>query len=100
MQKEEAVALADKIMAERPDISIRVEHEGAYAPESYAIQIVDGLTPRTVTLSTERDWERYRDGQDIENNQWEDFDVEAEREEMVEYDQSHQQGPVRPRPQS
>ncbi len=80
MQKQDAIDLADRIMREAPKISVRVEHEGAYAPDSYAVQVVEGLIPRTVTLTSQEAWERYRAGQQVQQDKWEGLENEMDRE--------------------
>jgi hypothetical protein len=80
MQKQDAVELADRIMHERPDISVRVEHEGAYAPDSYAVQIVAGLAPETVTLTSAADWIKYQAGVPDRSDDWQGIEDEVERE--------------------
>lgn len=79
MQKQQAIDLADRIMAEAPGVSVRVEHEGAYAPDSYAVQLVEGLAPNTVTINSEQEWERYRAGLDARQNDWEGVQREMDR---------------------
>lgn len=80
MQKQDAIDLADRIMREAPGVSVNVEHEGAYAPDSYAVQLVDGLIPRTVTITSEQEWERYRAGQQVRQDQWEGLQNEMDRD--------------------
>lgn len=79
MQKQDAIDLADKIMQEAPGVSVRVEHEGAYAPDSYAVQLVEGLNPRTVTITSEQEWERYRAGREVRQDQWEGLEDDMDR---------------------
>jgi hypothetical protein len=80
MQKQDAIDLADRIMREAPGVSVNVEHEGAYAPDSYAVQLVDGLIPRTVTITSQEEWERYRAGQQVRQDQWEGLENEMDRD--------------------
>lgn len=70
MQKQDAIDLADRIMAEAPGVSVRVEHEGAYAPDSYAVQLVEGLNPEVVTVTSIEEWERYRAGLQTRQDEW------------------------------
>ncbi len=80
MQKQEAIDLADRIMREAPQISVRVEHEGAYAPDSYAVQLVQGLVPDTVTINSPQEWERYRAGLDAGEHDWESIEQHMDRQ--------------------
>lgn len=80
MQKQDAIDLADRIMREAPGTSVNVEHEGAYAPDSYAVQLVEGLIPRTVTITSGEEWERYRAGREVQQDKWEGLENEMDRE--------------------
>lgn len=79
MQKQDAVDLADRIMQEAPGVSVRVEHEGAYAPDSYAVQLVEGLNPRTVTITSLSEWEQYRAGLQVRQDEWEGEENDMDR---------------------
>jgi hypothetical protein len=79
MQKEAAIALADRIMREAPEVSVRVEHEGAYAPDSYAVQVQQGIVPDVVTITSDREWEEFRAGLETGERDWDTIQGQMDR---------------------